>query len=271
MPVFWFAVSNTEEFDLQKAIFVFLILHLFVYPASNGYNSYYDRDTGSIGGLKNPPQPNKELLALVNVFDSIAVLLSFLFVSPVFALMVMGYILISKAYSNDKIRLKKYPVIGAVAVTIFQGAFVYLAVRLAMPNGIFSIDFTYAFVSTLFLAGSYPLTQVYQHEQDQNRGDITLSLKLGINRTFGFAKIFIGLGSALLLFLYFYEQRLGALLIFLTASLPVLIYFNKWERKVHLNLNEANFENTMMMNKISSLSLSAAFIVILLTEKIKLF
>lgn len=271
MPVFWFALSNTEQFDFQKVVFIFIILHLFVYPASNGYNSYYDKDTGSIGGLKQPPQPGNGLLTLVNLFDLIAVLLSFLLVSPVFALMVIGYILISKAYSYDKIRLKKYPFMGAVTVSVFQGAFIYLAVRLTMPEQLFTTDFAYAFVSTLFLAGTYPLTQVYQHEEDKNRGDITLSLKLGIKGTFNFAKVIIGLGSALLLFLYFYEHRWVALFTFPLAALPVLIYFYKWERKVRINLHEANFENTMKMNKISSLCLSAAFVVILVIEKIKLF
>jgi hypothetical protein len=29
---------------------VFVILHLLLYPASNGFNSYHDRDTGPVGG-----------------------------------------------------------------------------------------------------------------------------------------------------------------------------------------------------------------------------
>lgn len=266
MPVFWFAMSNTNEFDIQTAIIVFVILHLFVYPASNGYNSYYDRDTGSIGGLKTPPQPNKELLVLVNLFDLIAALLSFLLVSPVFALMVIVYLLVSKAYSFDKIRLKKYPVMGAVVVTVFQGAFIYLAVKFAIQD-FYPFDFAYALVSSLFLAGSYPLTQVYQHEEDRKHGDETLSLKLGIQGTFTFAKLFIAAGSVLLLLIYFYESRFTALLIFPSASLPGLIYFNNWGKKVKRNLKEADYENTMKMNKISSLCLSIAFILISMIEK----
>lgn len=270
MPVFWFAISNTNVLTLKTATFIFLILHLFVYPASNGYNSYYDRDTTSIGGLKNPPQPDKELLLVVNFFDLIAVLLSFMFVSTYFALMVIIYLLISKAYSYDKIRLKKYPVFGTVVVTVFQGAFIYLAIRYAL-QGFYLTDIGYAIVSTLFLSGSYPLTQIYQHREDTARGDETLSFKLGIYGTFSFARIFIAAGTVLLLLLYFYEQRFAAFLIFPVAALPVLVYFNKWEKKVKKNLNEANYENTMNMNKISSLSLSAAFIIIYIIEKFIFF
>ena len=61
MPVFWFAISQTEDINATNAVAVFIILHLLVYPASNGYNSYMDRDTSSIGGVKNPKQPTKQL------------------------------------------------------------------------------------------------------------------------------------------------------------------------------------------------------------------
>ena len=39
MPVYWFALSQVVEKDWTRAILIFVILHLLVYPASNGYNS----------------------------------------------------------------------------------------------------------------------------------------------------------------------------------------------------------------------------------------
>ncbi|HSN07699.1 MAG TPA: hypothetical protein VLS85_01615, partial [Hanamia sp.] len=53
MPVYWFAVSQVNNINWMNALLVFVILHLLVYPASNGYNSYMDRDTTPVGGLKN--------------------------------------------------------------------------------------------------------------------------------------------------------------------------------------------------------------------------
>lgn len=266
MPVFWFALSNTDHPPVWRSLLVFFILHLLVYPASNGYNSYYDRDKGSIGGLKKPPKTNRELIWLVTVFDALAILFS-LFVSLVFAIMVTIYLLVSKAYSYDRIRLKKYPVTGALVVTIFQGAFTYLAVRSGVAGQVHEIDFAYALVSTLFLAGSYPLTQVYQHAEDKARGDITLSLLLGIKKTFVFATVFIAAGSVLLLLLYLYEKRYLAMIVFPVASFPVLYYFNKWKKKVYEDNIHADFENTMKMNKISSLALTATFVIIFFLEK----
>ena len=75
MPVFWFGLSALREpFSGWRAVGVFVVLHLLAYPASNGYNSYYDRDEGSIGGLRTPPKVSPELLHLVWLFDALAVL-----------------------------------------------------------------------------------------------------------------------------------------------------------------------------------------------------
>ena len=57
MPVYWFALSQVKYINWAEAGLIFVILHLLVYPASNGYNSYMDRDTSPVGGIKNPLQP----------------------------------------------------------------------------------------------------------------------------------------------------------------------------------------------------------------------
>jgi 1,4-dihydroxy-2-naphthoate octaprenyltransferase len=54
MPVYWFALSQVVHIDWKNAALVFVILHVLDYPSSNGYNSFMDRDTESIGGLKSP-------------------------------------------------------------------------------------------------------------------------------------------------------------------------------------------------------------------------
>ena len=64
MPVFFFALSNSPRIITSHAIFIFIILHLIVYPASNGYNSYMDKDEDSIGGIKNPLTPTRQLFML---------------------------------------------------------------------------------------------------------------------------------------------------------------------------------------------------------------
>jgi 1,4-dihydroxy-2-naphthoate octaprenyltransferase len=46
-----------------------------------------------------------------------------------------------------------------------------------------------ALLSTCLLLGSYPMTQIYQHEEDARRGDKTFSLLLGIKETFIFTAV----------------------------------------------------------------------------------
>src|SRR5664279_4431106 len=85
MPVYFFALSQVNHVNWGDAAMVFGILHLLVYPSSNGYNSYMDRDTSPIGGLKNPLQPTKQLFFVTVCMDITAVLLSF-FVTWMFAI-----------------------------------------------------------------------------------------------------------------------------------------------------------------------------------------
>jgi len=267
MPVFWFALSAATDYSITKAVGVFIIIHLFVYPASNGYNCYFDRDESSIGGLKYPPKVTKKLFWLVVVFDLLAVT-GALFISWLFALFIAVYLLISKAYSYDKIRLKKYPIISTLVVIVFQGAFTFFMVQIGIgleKNQIVSTpNLVLAAVSSLFLCGSYPLTQIYQHTEDARRGDKTISMLLGITGTFLFAGVSLLFGSGLLLFAYLATNEVKNIIIFLGCTAPVIFFFSRWFWQVRQDKTAANFENTMLMNKISSLAISLAFILIII-------
>ncbi|MFD2513806.1 UbiA family prenyltransferase [Pontibacter locisalis] len=267
MPIFWFALSTLSDFNIERALGVFLLLHLLVYPASNGYNSYYDRDENSIGGLKAPPKVTHELMHLVLLFDVLAVLTGTL-MSPLFGALVAIYLLVSKAYSYEGIRLKKYPIISTFVVTFFQGAFTFFMVQIGVGLKLSQIlqtpNIWFALISTLFLCGSYPLTQIYQHQEDSRRGDKTLSLLLGVNGTYLFAGISLLLGTALLLWLYITTDQLRNIFIFLICTAPVVFYFTSWVLRAQKNLQAVNYDNTMLMNKISSLSISFAFILMIL-------
>ncbi|WP_324676167.1 UbiA family prenyltransferase [Hymenobacter sp. GOD-10R] len=270
MPVFWFGLSALRgPIDGLRAVGVFIVLHVLAYPASNGYNSYYDRDEGSIGGLKQPPKVSEELIHLVWLFDALAVLGAMLLSWP-FAVMVAVYLAISKAYSYEGIRLKKYPLVSTLVVVVFQGAFTFLMTQVGVGAAYAQMtqptNLLLALVSTLFLCGSYPLTQVYQHTEDRQRGDQTLSLLLGIRGTFVFAAIGLLLGAMVLAFTYWQRQELRNLIIFLIATVPVVALFNNWAWQVWRNPAAANFEHTMRMNQVSSLCLSAAFITMLVWQ-----
>lgn len=264
MPVFWMALSLTTLPFTLNALFVFLIIHLFVYPASNGYNSWHDRDESSIGGLKQPPRVTSELFWLVLLFDTMGLVFSWL-ISPLFFTGILVYMLVSKAYSQPTIRLKKYPILSAGVVSVFQGFWMFLTVQVGVgyPTDriLTPLNLGFAGIATLFLLGSYPLTQVYQHAEDSKRGDRTLSLLLGITGTFLFSRIVLGIaGFSLSLLLFLFTGPWNAV-VFIAGMIPVLAYFELWFSRVRDNHSEADFENTMWMNRWSSVSLSLVFII----------
>jgi 1,4-dihydroxy-2-naphthoate octaprenyltransferase len=264
MPVYWFAVSRVNHINWSDAILIFIVLHVLVYPASNGYNSYMDRDTGSIGGIKNPLQPTKQLFYVTMVMDIIAVALSF-YITWIFATGIFLYILASKAYSYRGIRLKKYPVIGYLTVIIFQGcATFFLVYHGSESNHTTNIPVIAMIGAGLLIGGFYPLTQIYQHLEDLKDGVKTISYKLGYRGTFIFAGTIYVLAFCALGVHFFLSDEWNGFLILQIFMIPVLAYFIIWFRRVWSNEKEANFKNTMQMNLLASLCTNLGFISVLI-------
>ncbi len=267
MPVYWFALSQTKHINTVHAILVFVILHLLIYPASNGYNSYMDKDTESIGGIENPMQPTKQLFIVTVAMDTIAIMLSFI-ISIYFALSVVGYILASRAYSYRGIRLKSRPVTGYLTVVLFQGAVTFFMVIHGS-----SIDKTIAapginmLIASLLIGGFYPLTQIYQHKQDKEDGVTTISMILGYRGTFIFTALIYAGAMGLLAYQLFNQSQQKDFFIIQIFFVPVLLYFVWWFYKVICNQHAANFVNTMRMNLLASICTNAAFITLFLIHK----
>ena len=104
------------------------------------------------------------------------------------------------------------------------------------------------------------MTQVYQHEEDRKRGDITLSLKLGVRGTFIFTAIVFTFAVAgfVYYFIEFFETRYAFQ--FLIALSPVLGYFLFWFFSVLKDKAKADYTHTMILNFISATCLNIFFI-----------
>ncbi len=266
LPVFFFALSQVAEVDWQKAILCFFILHLFIYPASNGYNSFMDQDETSIGGLENPPKPTKQLFYISALFDCIGVSLSLL-VNFYFFLSILLYMLASRAYSYKGIRLKKLPILGFLTVVFFQGAFTFWMVTKGISKNSVELDVTMLLVLTacLFLIGGvYPLTQIYQHAADKANGDFTISYKLGIRGTFIFCATMFFISNSFMFFYFVAKHKLEHFVLFQVFLFPVIFYFITWFLKVMKDEKQASYKNTMKMNFIASTCMNLLFIVLLI-------
>ncbi|MER0440626.1 UbiA family prenyltransferase [Emticicia sp. W12TSBA100-4] len=258
MPVYWFAISQTPSPDKSKAFWILIILHVFIYPASNAYNSYFDKDEGSIGGLEKPPAVDKKLFWVSWIIDVFAVIISLVVLDWVFALMIFVYGLVSKAYSDDKIRLKKYPILSWFIVGLFQGAFTYFSVIMVFDKDIEHLksQILPSIISTLMLWAVYPMSQIYQHEEDAKRGDTTMSILLGIRGTFVFTALVFSIAFTGFFF-YFSQADFVTLLIF---NLPTLAFFGWWFLKTLKDKDQANFRNTMWLNLLASVCLNGFYI-----------
>ncbi len=264
MPIFAFAAARSSAVTWLSYLEMFIILHLLVYPASNGYNSYYDRDEGSIGGLKVPPKVTEDLLFWALVFDVIALVYGFWRFGALFAALLLGYGLVSKAYSHPKIRLKKMTWAALFVIGFFQGTWTYCMVLVGLDNLQLS-DCLHpsilwpAGLCFAFLSGSYPMTQIYQHEEDAARGDRTVSLVLGIKGTFLFtaACFVLTMGGFAYYFLFFFGTE--PMLVFQVCLSPTLLFFLYWFWLCHKDTNAANFQNTMYLNLLSSVGMIVFF------------
>ncbi len=270
MPLFLLALSQAYTVNWQSAVISFLIIHLLVYPASNGYNSYIDKDTESIGGLEHPPQPTKTLFYLTVVMDLFAVALSALLIAPVFSLCILIYILASKAYSSNLIRLKKYPVSGFLTVVIFQGAFTYYMSIAGITGHTLILNQKALFIllaCSFQIAGAYPLTQIYQHRQDLKENVRTLSYTLGYRGTFLFTMNMFILCNV---FYFLYFDNINKATHFYVIQLffiPIVGYFGYWFYLVLKNRANADFKHTMAMNLIASICMNSCFIVLFIINR----
>lgn len=233
----------------------FISLHLFLYGGTTAFNSYYDRDEGPVGGLEKPPPAQAALLPFSLIMQATGALLA-AFVSLPFLLIYLAIFVMATAYSLPAIRLKSRPVLGLMTVGIGQGILAALAgwvvaqpaqpvPNLAASLGILAV--------ALVTVGFYPVTQIYQIEEDLARGDITFAAWAGPTRTFAFS-IAVQTSAALMLAAIIYME-LGlwqALLVGLFYG--VLLYATiRWALHFDPANVLGNYRRVMRINRVTSL------------------
>ncbi len=269
LPIFLFALAITpKSINWIDALVLFVCWHFFIYPASNGFNSYFDKDKESIAGIKYPPKVTKELYYFSIALDVIGILLA-LCIHLTTAISMLIYGLISKAYSHPLIRLKKRPVVSWIIVSVFQGYFVFLVTYWAIHDIPISRLTTSmiqipALLTTMMLMSAYPITQVYQHKEDRERGDFTLSLRLGVLGTFHFTALGFVITALGYVSYFFYYHDSQTMLLYLILMIPLLIYYIFWYQKVIKSIDLADFEHTMKLNRLSALCLNAFFLLLII-------
>jgi 4-hydroxybenzoate polyprenyltransferase len=241
----------------------FLAFHVFLYGGATAYNSYYDQDKGPIGGLSTPPPVTRALMPLSLGVQLIGALIA-AFVNIDFLAIYGLMFLMGIAYSYPRIRLKRRPVVGLVTVGLGQGVLASLGGWVcgrASLASLGSLEGVGVLAVTLVIVGFYPITQIYQIEEDRSRGDWTLAVWIGPRKTFIFSLILQALAVVLLVAVI--NQRMGMLAAILVGIFygGLLVYTFFWGRNFRKENVLSNFRKVMAINGITSFGF--AFLIVL--------
>ncbi len=160
-------------------------------------NSVFDRDEGDIGYLRAPPAPPRHLLAFSTSLMVVGLVLTLL-LPPGYRIVYAVCCAMSVAYSVPPLRFKAVAGVDWVINMWGFGTFTPYAGWAATGR---PLDLTHALVLLGFcplFASLYPLTQIYQFEEDRRRGDRTLALILGMR-----ASLLVAIVAALISFACF--------------------------------------------------------------------
>jgi len=160
-------------------------------------NSVFDEDEGDIGYLRAPPRPPARLLEFSLGLLIVGQALAFLLPRAYAGVYALCFVM-SLAYSVPPFRFKAVAGVDWVINMWGFGAFTPYAAWAATGR---PLDLVHGLAMVAFcplFAGFYPLTQIYQFDEDRRRGDRTLALILGLRLS-----LLVAIAMVLLAFLLF--------------------------------------------------------------------
>ena len=222
---------------LRASLLGWLVFVILMNGGTLAINSAFDQDEGDIGYLKAPPKPPERLLAFSIVLLAASAALGWLLPRPFFWIN-LTCIAMSILYSVPPVRLKARAgwdlLINCLGFGMLTPLAGWALTGRPFTAGILAVSLAFA---SLF-ATLYPMTQIYQVDEDRQRGDRTLVIRLGIGSSLGLAT-----GSMLLAHLGFAWGALQlhrapwGMLVSLGAWLAVLIPWmargRHWSRDQH--------------------------------------
>ena len=223
--------------QLGRALLALVIWVVFLNGGTLAINSVFDKDEGDIGYLNAPPPLPRYLLPFSVALLLVGQLLSFVLPAGFQIAYAICFVL-SILYSVPPFRFKA---VAGVDWVINMWGFGTLTPYAAWAATGRPLDIGHALILLAFcplFAGLYPLTQLYQFDEDRRRGDRTLALILGMR-----ASLWVAVLSTVLAFgLFGWAVRLlpigvkGAALVFplmlwLAVLLPWLVTFSSWTPK----------------------------------------
>tara|TARA_R110000868_G_scaffold37111_13_gene131590 strand:- start:5436 stop:6317 length:882 start_codon:yes stop_codon:yes gene_type:complete len=196
---------NWNQFWVQ-----FLNVHVLLFGGATAYNSYWDKDEGAIGGLKSPPKMTKWMwvVSLIMQFIGLAWAWS---IGDSYALIYLVSLILFWLYSTPLARWKGKPILSLFVIGISTGTNSFLMGYLSGGgDSLTASDGLVALGVACVILSLYPVSQVFQIEEDQKRGDTTFTMKYGLStiKKFYYGMFLIG-ATLIASFLYLQEEMVG--------------------------------------------------------------
>ncbi len=192
-------------------------------------NSAFDRDVGDVGGMHLPPPPPRHLAG----YGLVVMLIGQAALSAVDARAAMLYavcILLSVAYSVPPIRLKRVPGVDLAVNVLGFGVLSPLAGWMLLRAPLTRAGLASIAGIGLMMAALYPLTQIYQIDEDRERGDHTFAQRLGIRASLRVAFVTACAATVMLTGSLFAAAGPTAAGVAVAALAPWITFITRWMR-----------------------------------------
>lgn len=185
-----------EEVIWSEYIYQFLVVYICLFGGATAYNSYWDKDEGAIGGLRNPPKMTKWMWIASLLLQLVGFILILPFGWTQQGLYVLSFFLFW-AYSSPLARWKGDPHLSILAIAVSTGTNSFLMGTIAAGGTVEVTTILLAIGVSMILVSLYPISQVYQIDEDQKRGDHTFAARYGLRGVRYFFLITFGIGVLL--------------------------------------------------------------------------
>ena len=171
-----------------RAAWGFLAFHVFLYGGITAYNSYYDRDEGPVGGLRRPPPVTEPLLGF-----SVGVQLIGLAICVMAAGRWSLYAVVmlrpsrthTRSFAGARPLCRSWSWAWGKARSASGRA--GSARRATRCPAELLLGMLGMAAAVLLTTGFYPLSQLYQIDEDRQRGDFTFAVTYGPRASFRFS------------------------------------------------------------------------------------
>ena len=244
---------NNTQYLLQ-----FLNVHILLFGGATAFNSWWDKDTGPIGGLKHPPkmEPWMHKLSLGFMFFGLIWAVA---VGIIYAGIYLVSLFLFWVYSSPHGRWKGHPLKSLIAIGVSTGLNSVLLGTLAAGGQITPMVLLGSFGAMLILLSLYPVSQVYQEKDDRQRGDKTFAITYGLKVVKQFFAGNFAAGSFLVVLVSYLINPYYGMLLFVGCTISGILLS---KIIAQLTGNDGEYKIVMKMKFLASLSFVLCFLIL---------